>query len=725
MKNGTGEKCPRCGGNLNSTNQSGSITQWVANCACALHEAQEDDPNLEICQKCKKRISAGRAGSLTQWIFRSDLCGCDMPETGKSRMTIAAETAAANANKTTSRLEESEKELDIDPEKFPVDRYAPISILGSGMAGTVYRCNDRLLRKKVAIKLLTNVTPEQLLAFQGEARAASKLNHPNVVKVMDFGVTVSGAPFMVMEFVQGNDLGGILHHEKTINVTAALYIFGRVCDGLAEAHKHNIFHRDIKNSNILVGALESHKPEVRLIDFGVASFRSINDSKAAAQGATLVGTPAFMSPDQALGKTYDARSEVYSLGCALFEALTGSTPFTGKTALDLINKHAHEPPPRLSDINEKVDFSNQLEKLVAKCLEKNPNDRYQSMAELSSALNSLAIGELPDSTVSAESESLKTTTTPPSPSKILLASGILLIGIWSIFNWRMQESEIQSSPLASKQTSKISLADRAPKEAFSERFIRRKYNGINYIVSTGDLIDAELAELKTVRDFKGLYILSEEITGAGLEALQSNPIEYLEINNTPITDDGFRAIAKIKALKHVTLGDMNISESQLAELSKLPALETLDLTNSTPSKNALSALGSFPNLRTLVLANVKQTGGAALRAISKLKNLKSLNLTFTALQPADYPQLQGLTSVTAINMNDSKVDDRVFEYLKALPLQMVSLDRTQITGSGFHYLYDIPSLKRLSIRDCKKVTTDSVLKLVGAMPNCTIVSKTD
>ncbi len=728
MKDGTSEnKCPRCGGNTDSK-KSGSITQWVANCACTTVDIPQEDTELEICTTCKKRISAGRAGSLTQWIFRSDLCSCAMPAVEKSRMALAAENAAASSASDTALPHE--EELKVDPERFPLQRYAPLVILGSGMAGTVYLCNDRLLKKKVAIKLLATLTAEQLVAFQGEARAASKLNHPNVVKVMDFGVTTGGVPFMVMEFVNGDDLAGILEQEGTISVTAALYIFGKVCDGLAEAHKQNIFHRDVKNSNILVGALESHQPDVRLIDFGVASVRPVTDSQTA-QGATLVGTPAYMSPDQALGKPYDARCEVYSLGCALFEALAGSPPFTAETALEIINKHAHEKPPRLTDLNPDVDFSEQLEKVVAKCLAKKPGDRYQSMEELSRELTAVALNDLAEPSVAREPESTKAEA-PPAKNNLLIAAFavvavILVASIWAVVSQVFPSSNSTTRPSPSEEVS-IPLehleggelqAPLIPLDA--NHFVRRKYNGINYLISSGELTDSDIAEVSSQQDLEGVYILSENVTGEGLAAVIPAPLKYLDINNTPLTDKGFDAISKIKSLKSLALGDLNISAAQMEMLTKLPALEKLDLANSHPSESAIAKLAAFPTIDTLILSNVQATKAADLAVLASDTNLKTLDLSYIKFGAQDLAPLEKLVGLTKVSFTGSDIDDRALPHVAKLPLNAVSLDRTRVTGNGIQALASLHGLKKLSLRGCEKVGGEAIAKLGQALPDCTIV----
>jgi len=338
---------------------------------------------VELCSKCKKRISGGRAGSFTQWVFRSDLCNCDVPEAMRPSLDVVPLEAPLTI--------EEEEELKMEGEPpFPLERYKPLMELGKGASGHVYLCIDRLLEKEVAIKCLWAVTPEQLMGFQREAKATSLLNHPGVVSVLDFGGTAGGAPYMVMEYVKGTSLFDYVEEHGPLPIEVALHVVKRVASALAHAHERGVYHRDVKSSNILLLGDNTELPEVRIIDFGVAGVKHAINAPAGTQGDTIVGTPAYMSPDQAQGLEYDQRSEIYSLGCVMFEALSGRPPFYSETALETISKHAHEAVPLLADrAPDQRVFALELEAIVRRCLEKSPKDRYRSMTELIDAIYDL------------------------------------------------------------------------------------------------------------------------------------------------------------------------------------------------------------------------------------------------------------------------------------------------------------------------------------------------
>ncbi len=378
--------CQDCGRPLQQA-ASDSIKQWVSACRCNENRSRErrTEP-IETCAFCKKRIANGKPGSVTQWVFGNDSCCCSI-DVSHAATTNTDIESASEASRDEQTVEEPE--MDLDPDNFPRDRYKPIVEIGRGAAGIVYLCRDRLLHKKVAVKVLRAVTAEQLVNFQLEAKATSQLKHPSVVGIMDFGCTASGAPYMVLEYARGINLEQYIHTHGPLPWEQALSVFVAVADALGAAHKRGIFHRDLKSSNILIISSSNYEQEVRLIDFGVAAIKHLTQEPTIVQGHTIVGTPAYMPPDQAKGFPYDARSEIYALGCVLFEALAGEVPFQGDTALETIAKHAQDKVPELEDIY-RGDFPDQLQHVVNKCLAKDPDLRYQSMADFSEALKGLS-----------------------------------------------------------------------------------------------------------------------------------------------------------------------------------------------------------------------------------------------------------------------------------------------------------------------------------------------
>ncbi|MBX9692423.1 MAG: serine/threonine protein kinase, partial [Cyanobacteria bacterium] len=369
----------------------GFVTRFIETCQCgkgSLKEGEDLKP-VRMCAQCGKRISEGRAGSLTQWIFKPDNCDCATPEPVDRYFEVSKATKPFPSVQL-----DKEEELDLAADEFPINRYKPTRILGQGLAGRVYLCRDRFLGTRVAIKVLQSFTATSLISFQREAKVLSTLNHPNIVRVLDFGVTEQSKPYMVMAYVEGLTLTKLIAEKGAIDEKTAMIIISKVCSALSYAHGKGVFHRDIKSDNIIATILDSSSAslEAYVADFGLAMADLPHEDSTIYQGSTVVGTPRYMSPDQAMGRSFDARSDLYSVGCIFFEMLCGHAPFAGQTAIETLKMHAEaELPPIIAPGDAAI--SDEVKAVVLKCLEKQPEDRYQSMEELADSLSRIL--ELP------------------------------------------------------------------------------------------------------------------------------------------------------------------------------------------------------------------------------------------------------------------------------------------------------------------------------------------
>lgn len=258
-------------------------------------------------------------------------------------------------------------------------KYQITGVLGEGGMGQVLRGRQTALGRDVAIKFLTlrsYATPERRQRFKDEAQRCAAMSHPNLVGVYDYGEE-GERPYMVMELVDGESLADRLKREGTIPIREALEIGVAICDGLAYAHDLGLVHRDIKSDNILQNKAAR---EVKVADFGIA----IESDDGSQKDNVIIGTPSYMSPEQASGKKADNRSDIYSTGVILYEMLTGKVPFTGETSMAIIIKHLNEQASSMTELNPKVPP--QLEEIVLRALAKKPEERYQTVEELSSRL---------------------------------------------------------------------------------------------------------------------------------------------------------------------------------------------------------------------------------------------------------------------------------------------------------------------------------------------------
>ncbi len=268
-----------------------------------------------------------------------------------------------------------------------VDRYEILALIGTGGMGNVYRSRHKLMDRIVAIKILHSdriSSASRFKRFQQEARMASSLSHPNIVAAFDFGITPDEIPFLVMDYIEGTSLEAVLRQKGALSSERCISIFSQACDALAHAHQKGIIHRDIKPSNIMLAQTDTSAEMVKVLDFGIAKTLPQFEHGEASLTMTgeFFGSPQYMSPEQCTGKELDARSDVYSLGCVIYESLTGRPPIVGDNLLDTIFKHSNEAPPAFKSIRPDLSVPEQLEAVVFKALEKNPENRFQSMTIL-------------------------------------------------------------------------------------------------------------------------------------------------------------------------------------------------------------------------------------------------------------------------------------------------------------------------------------------------------
>ncbi len=273
------------------------------------------------------------------------------------------------------------------------NQYEIISVVGKGGMSFVYKATHLLMRKTVAIKtLLPHLTLQatSLQRFQQEAQAASNLKHPNIIAVHNFGTTPDGEPYLVMDYVEGSSISDELEKYGFVAVDRAVDIFIQVSDALAHAHQRGIIHRDLKPSNILLLEKDGRKDHVNIVDFGIAKMLPQDGVEAVSltQTGEVFGSPLYMSPEQCKGEKLDARSDIYSMGCLMYETLTGRPATSGDNTMEVLYNHIHEvPAPMKAPLTH---IPPQLEKIVFKTLAKDPAQRYQSMSELRDELEAFS-----------------------------------------------------------------------------------------------------------------------------------------------------------------------------------------------------------------------------------------------------------------------------------------------------------------------------------------------
>ena len=280
-------------------------------------------------------------------------------------------------------------------------RYRMLAKLGEGGMGAVYRAEQISLKRTVAVKLLRpEVLGNQLLLrrFNAEAEAVAKLNHPNTVNIYDFGQDTDGALFIAMEFIEGRSLRSVIQAEAPLPPRRALAIATQVAASLTDAHTHAIVHRDLKPDNVMLQDRGRERDVARVLDFGIAKLR--DDTRATqmqmTQQGDMLGTPQYMAPEQIRAEAIDGRTDIYALGCLLYEMVTGRLPHEAATVLALLSKHLIEHPVPPSQRRPDLGLPAALDHLILAAMAKDPRSRPPTMDAYSEQIAALLHALPPD-----------------------------------------------------------------------------------------------------------------------------------------------------------------------------------------------------------------------------------------------------------------------------------------------------------------------------------------
>ncbi|MBA4074802.1 MAG: hypothetical protein C0508_07145 [Cyanobacteria bacterium PR.023] len=415
----TDEICKSCNKPALSTNRSGSITSYFFQqnyCQCKSRKPESTANAVfseeQICTNCgKARPLNRRAGSFTSFLFKELRCNC----AGSSNKAPqqALNMVASKHTTTASRLTQRQKfTRSWRSQKLPDgneagDALMPsgtviagvfriVSLIGMGGMGVVYLAEHMGLHRQFALKILAPelVNEQHWLRFKAEAKTMASLNHTTFVKVYDLGIHDQAIPFYSMDYLKGRSLEEILVADGPLPLNQAIDVFLEVLDGLAYAHRNGIIHRDIKPGNIMLCAIDG-AATVKVLDFGISKIigTAARSSQSLTYADEIIGSPFYMSPEQCNGEEIDARSDIYSIGCTFFEAITGFVPFEGNNSIETITMHQDKQPPSLSDVIPDSKFPPSLDLVLGKCLAKLPKNRYQSAKQMAIDLQRIKEGK--------------------------------------------------------------------------------------------------------------------------------------------------------------------------------------------------------------------------------------------------------------------------------------------------------------------------------------------
>ena len=336
-----------------------------------------------------------KPGSIGRRASDKGIDGNDRRKTDDRRNLPASASDGSGAAAALARAPDAD-EAEPDLIGLEIDgRYRIVELIGEGGMGKVYLAEHVEIGKRVALKVLHpsySRMPDLVERFRREARAASKIGHPNIVDVTDSGTTADGSVYFVMEYLEGVELGSIIEREGAIDTARALKIATQICRALAAAHAQGIVHRDLKPENVFLITRGGEADVVKVLDFGIAKTteaEAARERRLTSPGMAM-GTPEYMAPEQAAGRPADARCDVYALGAIMYEMTTGQPPYSGANFMEILTKKATQDPPHPSLVRTGVPP--QVSDLVMSSMARNPDDRPQTMETLEYELNKCLAG---------------------------------------------------------------------------------------------------------------------------------------------------------------------------------------------------------------------------------------------------------------------------------------------------------------------------------------------
>lgn len=763
--------CKTCG-KAPLANRAGSVTSYFFQhnyCQCSRTRPSAVAQN-QLCAKCGKSIPLGsKVGSFTSFLFKELRCQCASPAVAKKSSGISSHRTATAQRMTQRRqFTQMRKSGSEQPGQTNSTQILPanstiagafrvIRVIGQGGMGVVYLVEQMSLKKQVALKVLAPefVNEQNWLRFQAEAKTLAALNHPTLVKVYDLGVHDHSLPFYSMDYLQGHNLEEVLIADGPLPLKQALSIFIEVLAGLAYAHRNGIIHRDLKPSNIMLCTTGSANglSQVKILDFGISKLVGAGANLAQSLTSTgeVFGSPYYMSPEQCVGDLVDARSDIYSIGCSLFEVLSGFVPFEGSSSVETVTMHQDREPPSLSDLLADSDFPSSIELVLAKCLAKLPQDRYQSAKELSLDLERILEGK--DVLIYSRTSPLT------KPSEVNAPSGLplrpfsvvfmLLIGaslVACLFLWSKpiqllaSQSVAGSSTSMEKPTSNTSLQEKwSDTVSMSQALVsparsltQERGFGVDKKVAVDSGYDSFVTYVGDADLSMGTYSGEQDgPKGSQFETAKFSTIKVVNGQRTisfnfptdvvigkiyTVADDpGVDARGRVDCRlgSHLTFMPSRLlgEYPQYIKRFRPDDLYGVVLYNSGGDDSVLRAVTGLPNIEYLsIVANAELTK-ASIASFDKFKNLRVFDASSCSLSGSFFASANCWSKLEKLYWNCAIAPAPFLKKLQSAPdLKVLKLSASKLNHDDYLLIAKLARLEQLDISD-NRITKEDLIAL--------------
>ncbi|MDQ5938089.1 MAG: eukaryotic-like serine/threonine-protein kinase [Cyanobacteriota bacterium erpe_2018_sw_21hr_WHONDRS-SW48-000092_B_bin.40] len=790
-------KCKQCGKPLVST-RAGSFTSYFFQqnyCHCnnsrvgapgqsadkARSSGTSSGKNLStelVCGRCGKSAAEKRAGSFTSFLFQELRCQCAQPALPKkvrltrSNTQVRRQAMAEKRGYTASFKVNAESgrkiaQLDFSPGTVIGGAFKIVSVIGEGGMGIVYLAQHLSLNQPYALKILSPsiVSEQSWLRFKAEAKTLAALNHSGLVRVYDLGIHENRVPYYSMDYLEGETLEDLLVRKGAQDLEYTISIFLSVLDALAYAHRNNVVHRDIKPANIFI----CRNQEIKILDFGISKLLGEKHNQELTAVGEVFGSPYYMSPEQCRGEQIDFRSDIYSVGCSLFETLTGYVPYESPSSLEIAMLHEEAQIPLLSDVCD-IAFPPSLDLVLDRCLAKLPQDRYQSAKEMAIDLTRIRDGKNLETYVGAPRIARSDSQADQADSKgaLLLGYGlgaILALGLAgaAVFVIAFQPMVPTGKPVVDKTLATGGLRNlprmtdvgeemsarshvESPQDLETMAFLEKRFkyysqivtkNGEKYRVFTfpagvslGNFYwrsegrNHEHAASGTFELPLRLKLALKSNANVQLHPrllnyFRSDDLKALALASEPTkVDVMLSSIAKLTSLETLSLQAMELNPDSTAYLNRLTNLKSLAFYSCKIDPAVFANLIPISKVQTLFFdggANVS----AQIKVIANNAHLESLTISSAVLSKDDLKAVSSMASLRTLSLQYSSLTNDDLKMLTALTnLRDLDISFTKVDDKCVDTLLQFHKLERLVIAH---LPASSEARLRSALPHLRVI----
>jgi serine/threonine protein kinase/uncharacterized membrane protein len=729
------------------------LQQWVASANAgkpiALAELCKDHPDLlpQVQQQVQRIIAASKAKKAAR-IEVSTVSASQQPE------ATCVQSSPSPASKPSTN----------DGYPAELGGYKLTKVLGEGGMGRVYLAEDPKLSRMIAIKVMrpdVAAHSEHRERFLREARATAALEHDHIIIIHQVGEEQQ-IPFLVMPLLKGEPLDDRLKRDGKLPLKTALRLAREIAEGLATAHETGLIHRDIKPANIW---LEGDRARVKILDFGLA--RAQGAEQDLTHSGVVMGTPAYMAPEQANGEKVDFRADLFALGCVIWQMLSGEKPFQGSTIFAIMTALANHHPKRLDELDPETPqpLADLVQKLLSKRPESRPNSTWDVVTQLRRIEDGLLSATLTpsqlapivqplddpwsnidDDTEAVAKPSPQVSSAKPqadSPAKkiptkllafglgglLLLAAGIIII----IKNKDGTETKIEvpdDSSVTVKDKEGKTLAKVEPGKNPLVAAIDPDRKAAEWVLSIGGLVrvDGQERDIKAAADLPGgpfrltsvVCSNNSKVSNAGLAHFKDcKGLMYLNLYGTQVSDTGLAHFKDCKGLTQLNLGGTKVGDAGLAHFKDCNGLTHLWLHGTEVSDAGLAHFKDCKGLTTLDLSGT-QVSDAGLAHFKDCNSLTQLNLLVTQVSDAGLAHFKDCKGLTFLYLANTQVSDAGLAHFKdCKSLTYLNLSNTQVSDAGLAHFKDCKGLTNLKVQKTK-VTANALEEFHAAIAGCKI-----